>query len=51
MANHFPFADGDDLPGLDYEACVLARVGGIGPNADAVAAKVVADEEPGGWRG
>ncbi len=38
MANRCLRADGDDLPGLDYEACVPARVGGIGPNADAVAA-------------
>ncbi len=35
----------------DYVARALARVGGIGPNADAVAAEVVADEEQGGWRG
>ena len=51
MANHFLLADGDDLSGLDYVACALARVGEIGPNADAVAVLVVADEEPGGWRG
>ena len=30
IANHLPQADGDDLPGLDYVAHVLARVGGIG---------------------
>ncbi len=51
MANRCLRADGDDLPGPDYVTRALARVGGIRPNADAVAAKVVADEEPGGWRG
>jgi hypothetical protein len=51
MANHLPRADGDDVPGLDCVARALARVGGIGPNADADAAEVVADEEQGGWRG
>ena len=51
IANHSPRADGDDLPGLDYVARALARVGGIGLNADAVAAEIVADEEPVGWRG
>ena len=50
IANHFPRADGDDLPSLDYVARALARVGGIRPNADAVAAEVVANEEQGGWR-
>ena len=34
----------------DNVARALARVVGMGPNADAVAAEVVADEEPGGWR-
>ena len=51
MANRFLRADGDDLPGFDYVARALTRVGGIRPNANAVAAEVVADEEPGGWRG
>ena len=50
-ANRFTRADGDDLPSLDYVNRALARVGGIGPNADAVAAEIVADEESGGWRG
>ena len=51
MADRLHRADGDDLPGLDYVARALARIGGIGPNADADAAEVVADEEQGGWRG
>ena len=50
IANHFPRADGDDFPSLDYVARALARVVGMGPNADAVAAEVVTEEEPGGWR-
>ena len=41
----------DDLPGLDYVARQLARVGGIRPNSDAVAAGVVADGVPADWRG
>ena len=50
IGKHLPRADRDDLPGLDYAARALARVGGMGPNADAVAAEVVANEEQGGWR-
>ena len=43
MVNSFLRANVDDLPGLDYVARALARVGWIRPNTDAVAAEVVAD--------
>ena len=49
IGKHLPRADRDDLPGLDCATREIARVGGIGPNADAVAVEVAADEEQGGF--